>query len=84
MASKEHKIVRRAQAMSELARLSQLLSERFSITVASISTSHRDAELAETERIEGVNRLLAQVLEAGSVDEPEVMKKSTKKHGTVK
>jgi patatin-like phospholipase/acyl hydrolase len=79
MASKEHKIVRRAQAMSELARLSGLLAERLNVEVPNINTTNRDTELAEIQRIENINRLLTQVL-SGSEGEEKPVKKSVK-HG---
>jgi hypothetical protein len=74
MASKEHKIVRRAQALNELSRLSSLLAERFSIEPVDAQPTGRDSELAEIQRIENINGLLSSILqvsEAKSVLEPE-------------
>lgn len=68
MASKEHKIVRKAQALSELARLSGLLADHLDIQVPDVQITNRDSELAEIQRIESVNTLLAQVLQASDVD----------------
>jgi hypothetical protein len=74
MASKEHKIVRRAQALNELSRLSSLLAERFNIEPVDAQPTGRDSELAEIQRIENINGLLSSILqvsEAKSVLEPE-------------
>lgn len=89
MASKEHKIVRKAQALSELARLSGQLAEQLNIELPDTQVTNRDAELAEIQRIENTNALLTAVLEAGnatqvaddSIKKPAV--KSTK-HGANK
>lgn len=84
MASKEHKIVRRAQAMSELSRLSALLAEHLDIELPDVQVTNRDNELAEIQRIENINTLLTQVLKVSKVEtetEPESVKKSSKKHG---
>jgi hypothetical protein len=64
MASKEHKIVRRAQALTELSRLSGLLAEHLSVEVPDMQVTNRDSELAEIQRIENVNALLSHVLQA--------------------
>lgn len=83
MASKDHKIVRRAQAMAELSRLSGLLAEQLSIEVPIIEAANRDTELAEIHRIENINGLLAKLIEA-SESEPKSATKKAVKHGTVK
>lgn len=79
MASKEHKIVRRAQALAELARLSNLLAERFSIEMTNTQLNNKDSELAEIQRLESINAMLDQVLHA-SPSEAEKPKRSVK-HG---
>lgn len=71
MASKEHKIVRRAEAMAQLGMLSKLLAERFSLEAIDMNVTNRDAELAEIQRIESVNQLLTKVLEAD--EQPQVI-----------
>lgn len=68
MASKEHKIIRRAQVMAELSRLSGLLAEHLDIEVPDVQATHRDNELAEIQRIENINELLTQVLQASNVE----------------
>jgi hypothetical protein len=68
MASKESKVIRRAQAMAELARLSSLLAEHFSITLPETRSWAKDSELAEIERVESINALLNQVLQASDVN----------------
>lgn len=68
MASKEHKIVRRAQVLSELSRLSGLLAEHLAIEVPDVQVTNRDNELAEIQRIENINELLTKVLEASDVE----------------
>jgi hypothetical protein len=68
MASKENKVIRRAQAMAEMARLSQLLAEHFNITLPQTQSHAKDNELAEIQRIEGINSLLDQVLQASNVN----------------
>lgn len=82
MASRDHKIVRRAQALAELDRLSKALAQRFGIAAPGSLTAARDAELAEIQRFEGVNGMLARLLEAGELatEKPEKSKKSVK-HG---
>jgi ABC-type xylose transport system substrate-binding protein len=91
MASREHKIVQRAEAMSQLGFLSQLLAEQLNIQIPDVQVTNRDAELAEIQRIENINQLLTQVLEAHKPIESdkaelatETEKKPTKsmKHGT--
>lgn len=64
MASREHKIVRRAEAMARLGFLSKLLAEHLKVEVIDIATTNRDNELAEIQRIENINGLLTQLLEA--------------------
>ena len=93
MASKEHKIVRRAEAMSQLGFLSKLLAERFNLEAVDVNVTNRDPELAEIQRIENLNALLREILEAGEsnkpetqsdkdvVVEPEPAKTKLKKHG---
>lgn len=79
MASKEHKIVKRAQVMAELVRLSGLLAEHLDIEVPDIQVTHRDPELAEIQRIENINTLLTAVLQASDVEtEPESLAGMTK------
>jgi hypothetical protein len=68
MASRDHKIVRRAQALSELSRLSGLLAEHLDIEVPDVQVTSRDNELAEIQRIENINALLAQILQASNVE----------------
>lgn len=93
MASKESKIVRRAQAMSQLGFLSKLLAEQFNLETVSVDVTNRDSELAEIQRIEIINALLAQLVEVGKPDgngdiavesEPASVRKSSKKHGANK
>lgn len=84
MASKEHKIVRRAQAMSQLGFLSTLLAERFNIEPVNTQVVNRDPELAEIERIERVNdllRLLAETSDTKDADTESLKKPAAKKHG---
>lgn len=64
MAGRDHKIVRRAQALTELGRLSESLAERFNIQPPHTQVTNKDPELAEIQRIEGINELLNRVLEA--------------------
>jgi hypothetical protein len=68
MASKESKIVRRAHALSELSRLSGLLAEHLDIEVPDVQVTSRDNELAEIQRIENINSLLQQILQASNVE----------------
>lgn len=82
MASKEHKIVRRAQVLSELDRLSGLLAEGFKIEVISTQVNNRDSELAEIQRIENINALLTRMLEVGSVATEKTVDDAGKKPGT--
>jgi hypothetical protein len=85
MASKEHKIVRRAQALAELSRLSGLLAERLSVEAPTAQVNSRDGELAEIQRIEGINGLLNQVLQANEAQPSERMAtKKPVKHGANK
>ena len=79
MASRDSKIVRRAQAMTEMARLSGLLAERLNIETPVIDATNRDAELAEIQRLENINGLLAKL-----IDETEAKPKKTVKHGAIK
>lgn len=69
MASKEHKIIRRASALNELSRLSNLLAEHLDIEVPDVHVTNKDSELAEIQRIENVNALLSQVLKVSDVKE---------------
>lgn len=79
MASKEHKIIRRASALSELSRLSGLLAEHLDIEVPDVQVTHKDGELAEIQRIENINALLTQVLKASDVESgPETFAGMTK------
>jgi C4-type Zn-finger protein len=79
MASRDHKIVRRAQAMSELSRLSGLLAEHLDIELPDVEVTNRDGELAEIQRIENINGLLTRVLQASDVEtEPEALSGLTK------
>lgn len=90
MASREHKIVRRAEALAELSRLSGLIAERYDLQVMDAQISNRDAELAEIQRLENVNGLLGQLLQVQAVkaDESETTERpATKravKHGAGK
>lgn len=68
MASKESKVIRRAQAMAELARLSALLAEHLNITLPEAQATSKDGELAEIQRIESINELLVHVLRASNVN----------------
>lgn len=69
MASKEHKIIRRATVLSELSRLSGLLADHLGIEVPDVQVTNRDSELAEIQRIENVNTLLSRVLQVSDVKE---------------
>jgi hypothetical protein len=86
MASKEHKIVRRAQALAELSRLSGLLAGRFSIGAPNVRTTNRDGELAEIQRVESINGLLNQVLQSTTQSEmaDKAVTKKPVKHGATK
>lgn len=90
MASKEHKIVRRAEAMSQLGFLSQLLAEQFNLQPVSVETTNRDSELAEIQRIESINELLRQLVGSSSVKDDnlennaESVEKPVKKHAANK
>lgn len=68
MASKDSKIIRRASALSELSRLSGLLAEHLDIDVPDVQVTHKENELAEIQRIENINALLTQVLQASNVE----------------
>lgn len=79
MASKENKIIRRAQSLSELSRLSGLLAEHLEIEVPDVQITNRDPELAEIQRLDSINALLTQVLQASDVETaPETFKGMTK------
>jgi hypothetical protein len=67
VASKENKIIRRAQALNELSRLSQLLADNLKVEVPDVRVTNRDADLGEIQRIESINELLAKVLESSGV-----------------
>lgn len=67
MASHEVKVRRRALALDELSRLSDLLADRLEIEVPNVRAQHRDPELQNIERIEAVNELLTKVLESHGV-----------------
>jgi hypothetical protein len=82
MASKEHKIVRKAQVMAELSRLSGLLAERFKLEAPELNATNRDAELAEIQRIEGINGLLIKLMEANEAQV--AVKRPSKPHGANK
>jgi hypothetical protein len=86
MASKEHKIVRRAQALAELSRLSGLLAGRFNVECPNMRTANHDGELAEIQRIEGINGLLNQVLQSTTQSEmaDKAVTKKPVKHGATK
>jgi len=91
MASKDHKIVRRAKAMTELGRLSGILAEHLNVEPLDINVANRDAELAEIQRIENINGLLgllAEVLQNTKTANAEVTERSaskkTLKHGANK
>ena len=68
MASHEVKVKRRALALDELHRLSNLLADRLEIEVPNIRAAHRDPELQNIQRIEAVNELLAKVLESHGLE----------------
>lgn len=68
MASTEHKIVRKAQALTELTRLSALLAEHLGIEVPEVSPTSRDTQLIEIMRIEAINELLGKMLTASGID----------------
>lgn len=68
MASKSHKIIRRASALNELARLSGLLAEHLDIEMPDVQITNKDSELAEIQRIESINGLLTKVLEASDIE----------------
>lgn len=78
MASRDHKIVRRAQALAELNRLSRALAERFNVELPDTRIANKETELAEIQRLESINGMLGQLLASG----PSVRtsKKATK-HG---
>jgi hypothetical protein len=85
MASKEHKIVRKAQALSELGRLSDQLAERLGIEVTKAQINNKDSQLAEIQRIESINDLLTKALETTEVQAAEPpAKKHSKQHGANK
>lgn len=87
MASKENKIVRRAQAMSELTRLSDLLAQQLKVEMPDVQATNRDNELAEIQRIENINKLLSRVLEPKTEPDEKAAKSPASKpvkHGTVK
>lgn len=84
MASKEHKVARRAQALSEMGRLSGLLAERFNVEVPETQITNRDSELVEIQRIESINALLDRVLQANQVEIEKVAAKKPVKHGANK
>lgn len=85
MASKEHKIVRRAQALAELGQLSCLLAERFNVPCPNVRATNRDGELAEIQRIESINGLLNQVLQVNEAQPSErTATKKPVKHGATK
>jgi hypothetical protein len=84
MASKEHKIVRKAQALSELARLSGQLAERLGVEVTEAQVNNRDSQLAEIQRIESINDLLSKVLETEVQAAEPPAKKQSKQHGANK
>ena len=85
MASKEHKIIRRASALNELSRLSALLAKHFDITMPDVQITNRDNDLAEIQRIESINGLLAQVVEGNTTADAEPAKaKAKQKHGANK
>jgi hypothetical protein len=72
MASHEVKIVRRALALDELNRLSQLLADNLGFEMPDVRITHRDPQLKEIQRIEAINELLKRVLETSGVEtEPE-------------
>lgn len=75
MASREHKIVRRAEAMAQLGMLSKLLAEHLKVEAPEVVATNRDPELAEIQRIEGINGLLTQLLEAVNTTKPAVKPK---------
>jgi pyruvate/oxaloacetate carboxyltransferase len=68
MASKEHKIVRKAKALAELSRLSGLLAEQLKIELPGGLVTNKDAQLAEIQRLEQINELLTKVIEAGKAE----------------
>jgi hypothetical protein len=84
MASKDHKIVRRAEALNELSRLSGLLAGRLNVASPDVQSFNRDSELAEIQRIEGINGLLSKLLEASQQDADKAAAKKPVKHGTGK
>jgi hypothetical protein len=84
MASKEHKIIRRAQALADLAKLSDLLAERFNVTAPETQVTSRDSELTEIQRIESINELLTKILEAGTAGAEKRTTKAKAKDGANK
>lgn len=88
MASKEHKIVRRAQVLAELSRLSGLIAERYNLEVSDARITNRDNELAEIQRLENVNGLLSSLLQADQsaclVEAEKAATKKPVKHGAGK
>lgn len=79
MASKEHKIVRRAEAMAQLVQLSGQLAEQFNVEPVQVNATNWDAELAEIQRIESLNELLRKVLDADKSDAAELTIEAAKK-----
>jgi hypothetical protein len=71
MASKAAKVVRKATALSRLDQLSELLAKKLSVEVPDVQVTNRDPELAEIQRIEGINELMSRMLKAGGVNVPE-------------
>ena len=70
MASKGNKIVRRAQALSDLSRLSALLAGKFSLELPDAPVTSKDKELAEIQRIETINQMLEHVLQVDDANKP--------------
>jgi hypothetical protein len=68
MASSEAKVKRRALALNELQRLSDLLADNLEIEMPDLRAKHRDPQLEEIQRIEAVNQLLTGVLTGYGVD----------------
>ncbi len=84
MASREHKIVRRAEAMTQLGFLSSLLAEHLKVSLPDVAATHRDPELAEIQRIENINALLEKAVEAVSVETEKKPITKPVKHGANK
>lgn len=67
MATQAAKTKRRAEALANLARLSELLADNLDIEVPDVKPTHRDPELAQILQLEVINDLLSKILSASGV-----------------